>query len=163
MPGMTMGILLIFGQTIVRSYNRLVLLRERVKNSASEISVQLKKRADLLPRLEEIVKGYAKHEAKLNQLIANMRADLLFYPIDQGRKKDLIAVLEAYPKLNASENFKSLMLSIEKLEESIAQVREFYNRSVLKYNNLCQQFPTVVISKIGGMAPAEFMNRYKLD
>jgi len=163
MPGMTLGLFLIVGQTVVRSYNRLVLLRERVENSASEISLQLKKRADLLPQLEEVVKGYAKHEATLNQLIANMRADLLFYPIDKGTKKDLIAVLEAYPKLQASGNFKSLMLSVEKLEESIAQVREFYNRSVLKYNNLCQQFPTVIIAKIAGMKPAEFMDRYRLS
>jgi len=162
LPGVLVGIAIVCIQTPFKIYNRLVLLRERAKNSASEIDIQLKKRADLLPRLIEVVRGYAKHEKELNELITRMRSDLLFYPTSESDKKQLIAILEAYPKLQASENFKSLMEALEKLEESIAQVREFYNRSVLKYNTLCQQFPGVLIALVAGMKPMRFLDRYEL-
>lgn len=162
-PGVILGSSLITIHAMFKSYNRLVLLKERANNSSSEIEVQLKKRSQLIPPLVGVVKAYAKHEKEVNRLIVEIRSDLTFFPLEEKRNEALIAILEAYPKLKADENFRSLMTSLQDIEESIAQTREFYNRSVLKYNILCQQFPTNIVATLTDMRPRRFINRYTID
>jgi LemA protein len=161
--GLVVLAILIIAVLCLRVYNRLVLLRNRMHNAASEIKIHLKKRHDMIPKLVEVVEGYAKHEKEVNLLISDLRKDLMFYPLENGEnQKSLIAVLESYPKLRANENFKSLMLSLEDTEESIAQVREVYNRAVLKYKNLCEKFPTSIIAGLAGVEKAHFLGREEL-
>jgi len=161
-PGIIAGAAVLVILLMLRSYNRLVLLKQRAASSWSEVHIWLKKRADLIPKLVDVVKTYSTHEAMVNELIAELRKDLMFYPLMEGQSKTLIAIVEAYPKLKADESFRSLMVTIEDTEESIAQSREFYNRSVLKYKNICEQFPTNIVAKLAGMKPMRFIDRLEL-
>jgi LemA protein len=116
-----------------------------------------------VPRLVEVVKAYSKHESELRRLLAEMRRDLVFYPICEEKKTQLIGVIEHYPKLKANENFLSLMQTLENIEENIAHTREFYNRSVLTYDNMVEQFPSNIIARISKMRRAKFLDRYELE
>ncbi len=146
----------IVAHSFYRYYNLFIILSERIKNSRSELDIQFKKRAELIPGLVEIARSYSKHEGEINALIARIRRDLSFYPLGEDKRKKLIGILEGYPELKADRNFKSLMFSLEKIERSIAQTREFYNRSVLRYNDLCQKFPGVIVAKLIGRRPKTY-------
>ena len=135
-------------------YNRFAVLQNRIDNSFAQIDVQLRKRADLVPNLVQAVKGYMKHEQKIMKEITEARKALLkVMPTEDMAKKvragdalqkalkSLFAIAENYPNLKASENFLQLQNELSAVEDKIAYARQFYNDSVLSYNNLCKTIP----------------------
>nr|WP_319373589.1 LemA family protein [uncultured Methanobacterium sp.] len=147
-------------------YNSLVQLRNRVKNAWSQIDVQLNRRADLIPNLVETVKGYAKHEKTVFENVTAARAGLMNAKTVQETAeannmltdtlKSLFAVAENYPELKANENFLELQGQLEETENKIAYSRQFYNDTVLMYNNKCQMVPSNIIASMFHFQEAEF-------
>jgi len=142
-------ILILFGY-----YNRFTVLQNRIENSFAQIDVQLRKRADLVPNLVQAVKGYMKHEQKIMTAVTEARKALLkVMPSKdmakkvkagdalQGVLKSLFAIAENYPNLRANENFLHLQKELSAIEDKIAYARQFYNDSILSYNNLCKTIP----------------------
>ena len=152
--------------TIIHMYNNLVGLRNRVKNSYSQIDVQLKRRNDLIPNLVETVKGYASHEKGVLEEVTKARTSVMNASnIEEasaadnqltGALKSLFAVAENYPDLKANSNFQQLQSELSETEDKISYARQFYNDVVLKYNNACQQFPSSILAKLFGFKEEEF-------
>ena len=143
----------------VSAYNGLVTLRNRVKNGWAQIDVQLKQRADLIPNLVETVKGYAAHESQVFTQVTQARASALqaAQSGDVAQRiqaenqlsraiMNLQAVAEAYPQLQANQNFLDLQAQLKALEEKIAYARQFYNDVVQKYNTKIETVPTNIIA-----------------
>ena len=141
---------------IIYAVNRLVTLRNRIKNAWAQIDVQLKRRYDLIPNLVETVKGYAKHERETleNVTAARTRAVGAGTVNEQGAAesqltgalKTLFAVAESYPDLKANQNFLMLQEELAGTEGKIAYARQFYNDNVMQYNILREMFPTNIIA-----------------
>ncbi|MCF7932644.1 MAG: LemA family protein [Acholeplasmataceae bacterium] len=154
---------------LASGYNRLVELRNRVRNSWSQIDVQLKRRYDLIPNLVETVKGYAKHEEAIYGAFAKAR-DMYNHAsanndvagvieAEQGFSQALgrlLAVKEAYPALMANENFKSLMKTLADTEDKISYSRQFYNDTAMKMNNVIEQFPSNIVASLFGFEIAKY-------
>ena len=151
---------------LVLLYNRFVQLRNRVDNSWAQIEVQLKRRWDLIPNLVETVRGYAEHERGTFEAVTEARAQRAARERagrDGGRRGDprrgarrLFAVAEAYPELQADENFRQLQDELAGTENRIAVSRQVYNDTVLTYNNAIQTFPGVVLAGPFGFSRREF-------
>ncbi|OGE14957.1 hypothetical protein A3F00_04110 [Candidatus Daviesbacteria bacterium RIFCSPHIGHO2_12_FULL_37_11] len=149
------GVVVIIGGWLLVTYNSLVTLRNRVKEAWSQIDVQLKRRASLIPNLVEAVKGYAKHEKELFENVTKARAAMVgagsphekaaANDVLSGALKSLFAVAEAYPDLKASENFKELQDELSDTETKVAAARQFYNTNVLDLNNSLEQFPSSLV------------------
>ena len=147
-------------------YNGLVNLRNRVKNAWSQIDVQLKRRTDLIPNLVETVKGYAKHERGVFENVTKARAGLMNAQTVQENAeannmltdalKSLFAVAENYPDLKASQNFQDLQRQLSETEDKIAYSRQFYNDTVLMYNNKIQMFPSNLVANQFHFEESEF-------
>jgi len=158
-------LLLILG---VLFYNRLVRLRNRVDNAWAQIEVQLKRRWDLIPNLVETVKGYAEHERETFEAVtaARTRAQQAQTPADTAQAEGilgqalgrLLAVAEAYPELQADENFRQLQTELAETENRIAVSRQVYNDAVLTYNNAIQTFPGAVFAGPFGFSAREFFD-----
>lgn len=152
----------IVGSTVFSLYNRIITLHQRALNASSNIEVELKRRSNLIPNLVKVVKGYSKYEKETQQIIVEARAKIMFSKklIEETKLAipSLIAVIESYPTLKASENFQALMRELVDTEERIAHSREFYNRSVRKYNTLIGQFPFLIISLPFGMKEMSFIS-----
>lgn len=162
-------ILIILGLVVfafIAIYNSLVRLNVRVQEAWSDITVQLKRRYDLIPNIINTVKGYATHEKEVLQNVTEARANALNA---QGVKetaeaenqfqatlKSLFAVAENYPDLKANENFKHLQEELVDTEDKIQAARRFYNGSVRDLNTKIQMFPTNVVAKIFGFKNREF-------
>jgi LemA protein len=165
-----MVVLLIFVILVViwfiSIYNRLVVLRNRIENAWSQIDVQLKRRADLIPNLVETVKGYAKHEREVFQRVTEARAALMNAKgvkeqgeannMLTGALKSLFAVAENYPELKANQNFLMLQEQLSGTEDKIAYSRQFYNDTVLKYDNMRERFPSNVVANMFGFGDREY-------
>lgn len=159
-------IVLVVGLTLVGLYNKLVRLRQMVKNAWSQIDVQLKRRHDLIPNLVNTVKGYAAHEkGTLDAVIsARARATSATIPADRikaegelsGALARLLAVSEAYPNLKANENFLALQKELTGTEDRISFSRQSYNESVTQMNTAVQSFPTVLIAGLFGFKEEPF-------
>lgn len=151
-------ILLILVIWAISCYNRLVRLRNDVKEGYSTMDVYLKKRYDLIPNLVETVKGYAKHEnGTLEKVIAarngvaNAKTDsdkVEAENVLSGTLKTLFAVSENYPDLKANQNFMDLQSQLNQIEEDIANARRYYNGSAKLFNNACETFPSVLIANM---------------
>ncbi len=160
------GLIVLIALFLVLLYNGLVRARNMVDNSWSQIDVQLKKRNDLIPNLVETVKGYAKHEREAFKEVTEARTKFLNATTMRERAKasnmitdalkSVFAVAEAYPQLRASENFKHLQEELSDIEGKIAYARQFYNDSVLEYNNSIQVFPNSAIAGPFGFTKREF-------
>ena len=147
-------------------YNSLITARVRIKEAWSQIDVQLKRRADLIPNLVESVKGYAKHEKTVFEDVTKARSALMGASgakdtakaenMLTGALKSLFAVAENYPQLRASENFKQLQDELSDTETKVAASRQFYNSTVMDYNTKIQVFPNVVFARIFNFGPEEF-------
>lgn len=155
---------------LVAIYNGLVKSRVRVDEAWSDITVQLKRRNDLIPNLVNSVKGYAKHEKQVFAQVTEARsaimkakgpaetakADNMF----EGALKSLFAVAEAYPDLKANENFKQLQDELVDTEDKIQASRRFYNGSVRDLNTKIQTVPTSIVAGMFGFKQREF---YEVD
>ena len=161
-------IVVLLAVVIIGAYNRLVTLRQRVSEAYSDIDVQLKRRHDLIPNLVETVKGYAAHErgvfdevtqARANAIAAGSAAPAQRAQAENmltGALRSLFAVAEAYPQLQAVQEFKDLSENLTATEDKIAFARRFYNGSVRDYNTALQTFPTVVFGSMFGFKPSEY-------
>jgi len=147
-----LGIVVLIGIGICISYvNRIIVLSNRIDNAWSQIDVQLKKRADLVPNLVETVKGYMKHEKDAIKMVTQARENMLSATDIKTKAraegeltkalKTIFAIAENYPNLKASENFKLLQEQVEGIESKIAYARQFYNDSVLNFNNTITTIP----------------------
>jgi len=154
------------GVAIVGIYNRLVRLRQEVKNGWAQIDVQLKRRHDLIPNLVNTVKGYATHEKGTLEAVINARAKATsaIVPADRIKAEGelssalgrLLAVSEAYPNLKANENFLSLQAELASTENRIAFSRQAYNDAVMQLNTSLQGFPTVLLADFLGFKAEVF-------
>lgn len=163
-----LGVVAVLGIFVWVSYNGLVQLNVRVQEAWSDITVQLKRRADLIPNLVEAVKGYAAHEKQVFQDVTEARSNVLDAtnkgPVETARAenqfeqalKSLFAVSEAYPQLRASENFQQLQNELVDTEDKIQAARRFYNGGVRDLNTRIQQFPSNVIAAMFGFKNKEF-------
>lgn len=163
-------IVAVVGILIAVMYNGLVRVKIRVDEAWSDITVQLKRRSDLIPNLVDTVKGYAKHEKGVFEEVTKARsammgaksvadtakADNMF----EGALKSLFAVAEAYPDLKANENFKQLQDELVDTEDKIQASRRFYNGAVRDLNTKIKVFPTNVFAGMLGFKDREF---YEVD
>lgn len=132
-------------------YNRLVSLRVRCKNAYANIDNQLKRRADLIPNLVEITKGYAKYECETLEKIVEKRVTNVTERAKQSDEisngvNKLLALSESYPDLKANELFLNLQIELTGTEDKIAYARQFYNDCVQTFNTAIEKFPNVVIA-----------------
>ena len=156
---------------MISAYNNLVTLRNRVKNGWAQIDVQLKQRADLVPNLVETVKGYATHESQVLTQVTEARAKAVAVAADkQASTADRIAAennltralfnlqatAEAYPQLQANQNFMDLQRQLQELEQKIAYARQFYNDVVLKFNNAIETFPSNIVAGLFHFEQADY-------
>jgi len=143
---------------LIGAYNGLIRRRNQIENAWSQIDVQLKRRLDLIPNLVETVKGYAAHEKEtLDAVIQARNASVAAHtPGEQAKAENvlegtlnrLFALGEAYPDLKANQNFLALQEELTATEGRVAYARQFYNDSVLAYNNKLQQFPTMYFARM---------------
>ena len=153
----------------IATYNRLVTLRQRVKEAWADIDVQLKRRHDLIPNLVETVKGYATHEASVFQKVTEARAAAVAAGatgtpeqraqaenVLTGALRSVFAVAEAYPQLQASQNFRDLQENLTATEDKISFARRFYNGNVRDYNTSLQTLPTSLFAGMLGFKPEQY-------
>ena len=155
-------LLIIFGY-----YNRFIVLGNRIDNSLSQINVQLKRRADLIPNLIETVKGYAKHEKAVLKEVSDARKALVSAKgvenkvkadgILEGALGKLFAIAEGYPDLKANTNFLELQRELSSTEDRVAYARQNYNDSILRYNDLCMKFPGLIFANMFGKKQREYL------
>lgn len=159
-------ILIAIAVILVILYNSLVRSRNQVDEAWSDISVQLKRRYDLIPNLVETVKGYATHEAGVFEKVTQARAaamgagslddKLAKENMLAGTLKSLFAVAEAYPELKANQNFMQLQADLTDTEDKIQAARRFYNGNVRDYNTKLQVFPTNLFASMFGFTKKDF-------
>ena len=154
---------------LIATYNRLVTLRQRVKEAWADIDVQLKRRWDLIPNLVETVKGYAAHEAGVFQRVTEARAAAINAgatgsPQERAQAENMLtsalrsvfAVAENYPQLQAVQEFKDLSENLTATEDKIAFARRFYNGNVRDYNTALQTFPTNLLAGTFGFRSEQY-------
>lgn len=166
---MTLSALAILAALVVwamLAYNRLVRLRNQHRTAWADIDVQLQRRHDLVPRLVDVVKGYAAHERATLEAVTELRqqAQAAHGAARQGQAEAtlelalgrLIALREAYPDLKANQNFAQLSSALVEVEEHLQYARRFYNGAVRDYNDATQRFPVLLVARGFGFAAAEF-------
>ena len=160
------GVLVLLIGYVWITYNSLVTLRVRVDEAWSDITVQLKRRADLIPAIVETVKGYAAHEKSVFDDVTQARAETISAqgPAEasaaenhmQQALKSIFAVAEAYPQLQASQNFLQLQSELVDTENKIQASRRFYNGGVREYNTKIQVFPNTLFARGMGFTERVF-------
>ncbi len=163
----------VVGLLVALSYNRLVRLRNKVAEAWQDVDVQLQRRHDLIPRLVEIVKGYAAHENELFAELARLRSEAERVSGAAAKsvpESDLavalgrtIAVAESYSTLRASENYLSLQKEIADTEDEVAAARIIYNGNVRIYNTRIQSFPVSAYADVLGFEPEDFFQADEVD
>ncbi len=158
--------LVIIGFIFVTYYNRLVKLRQTVRNAWSDIDVQLKRRHDLVPNLVETVKGYASHEQETLDAVIKARNSAISAagPAEaaaaenqlSGALRQLFALSESYPQLRAVEGFTELQGSLKEIEEAVQNSRRYYNAVVRDYNTTIEQVPSNIVANAFRFQPEEF-------
>ncbi len=162
------GIIVVLCIFFIFIYNGLVRLRNQVKNAWAQIDVQLKRRHDLIPNLVETVKGYRDFERATLEAVTKARS-VAQQAVGQGvgaqAKAEgelssaltrLLAVVENYPDLKANKSFLDLQEQLTSTENKISFSRQFYNDSVLSYNNQTQMFPSNIVAGMTGFKQSEF-------
>lgn len=142
----------------ISTYNKLVVLRNRVKDQWSQIDVQLKRRFDLIPNIVETVKGYAKHENETLKGVVEARNKFAVAKTPEEEMEasnqltscmgKLFALAESYPDLKANESFIQLQNELGETENKIATARQFYNDTVLTLNNKIEMFPSNIVANM---------------
>lgn len=160
-----LGVVVIVALWVALTYNRLVVLKNRAKEAWSDISVQLKRRYDLIPNLVETVKGYAAHESAVFTKVTEARAKAMQATGMKEKAaaenmlsdtlKSLFAVTENYPQLQAANNFLELQRELTDTENKIQAARRFYNTNVRDLNINIESFPANMIAGMFGFAKME--------
>ena len=162
------GVIVVLLILFLAIYNGLVRRRNQVKNSWAQIDVQLKRRHDLIPNLVETAKGYMKHERETLESVTkarNLAQQVSSAGAGERAKAEgelssvlsrLLAVVENYPDLKANQNFLALQEELASTENKISFSRQYYNDSVLKYNNQTQMFPSNIVAGMTGFKASEF-------
>jgi LemA protein len=153
------------------TFNRLVRMRNQCSNAWSDIDVQLKRRHDLVGNLVEAVKGYAHHERQVLERVAAARSSAEHARSEgrpgaageaesalTGEMVRLVALVEAYPDLKASERFLDLQRALTEVEDDLQNARRYYNAVVRDFNTLIQSFPDLLLSRPLGFAEREFFS-----
>lgn len=161
-----LGIIVILILAFIGIYNSLVSKRNKVKNSWSQIDVQLKRRFDLIPNLVNTVKGYATHERETLEKVVEARNKFVSATTpDQAMEANreltqvlgkLSVVVEQYPDLKANTGFIELQKELSETENKIGFSRQFYNDVVMDYNNTVQSFPSNIIARMFGFTEQPF-------
>lgn len=161
------GVIVLIALIFIYYYNRFTVLSNRIDNSLSQIDVQLKKRADLVPNLINTVKGYAKHEKELVKEVTEARKHLVSAKNIkekvaagselQSALRSVFAIAENYPNLKANENFLQLQQELAAIEDKVAYARQYYNDSILTYNNMVETFPGNMFAKVYGHKEKDFI------
>ncbi|MFA6159793.1 MAG: LemA family protein [Parcubacteria group bacterium] len=161
-----LGIVVVVAIAIIAMYNGLITLKNRVDEAWSDISVQLKRRYDLIPNLISTVKGYAAHEKEVFEKVTQARTQAMNAGTTQekaeaenmlsGTLKSLFAVSENYPELKANQNFLELQRELTDTEDKIMASRRFYNGNVRDFNTKLQVFPTNMIAGMLKFSAREF-------
>lgn len=161
-----LGVVVLLLLYAVAVYNRLVRLRALVREGFSGITVQLRRRADLIPNLVEAVKGYATHEREVLDQVTAHRADAMKAASVEGTARAdaqmtsllgrLMAVAEAYPDLKANENFLDLQQQLATIETELQGSRRYYNATVRDLNTTVQSFPDVLVARPAGFSEEPF-------
>lgn len=167
------GIVVLLVLWFFATYNTLIRLRNRKDDQWAQIDVQLKRRADLIPNLVETVKGYAKHEKGTLEDVIKARNSFVNASTPEEEMSlsgeltkavgKLFALTESYPELKADKNFLSLQNDLKEAEDKISMMRQFYNDTVLTYNNKVQMIPSNIVAKIGGFKTASFFEIQSSD
>lgn len=154
------ALVVILAVIVLSTYNSLVKLDERVNEAWSDITVQLKYRADLIPNVVETVKGYAKHEKSAFEDIAKARAAVMGAKDVKGAAdaerslegalSKIFAIAEAYPELKANANFQQLQSQLQDVEDKIQAARRFYNNGAKELNTKIKLFPSNIINNMIG-------------
>lgn len=158
---------------VISTYNGLVVLRNKVKDQWSQIEVQLKRRSDLIPNLVETVKGYAAHEKDTLEAVVSARNKAVSATTPEAEMQAngelsqalgrLFALTEAYPDLKANTNFVDLQNQLKETEDKISYSRQFYNDTVLKYQNKKESFPSNIIAGMFGFKTFKFFEAEEQD
>lgn len=159
-------LLVLVAAWFIMAYNRLVRLRNRMRNAWSQVDVQLKRRYDLVPNLVETVRGYADHEASTLQAVVEARnaaqgattvdAQASAESVLTSALRQLFALAEDYPDLRASDNYRTLQSQLDDIEGDIAIARQIYNDTTLTYNNAVETIPTTVVAQLSGFESGVF-------
>ncbi len=157
---------------IIGMYNGMVKSKIKIDNAWSDISVFLKKRFDLIPNLVNTVKGYAAHESQTLEKVVQARNAAVAVPSGDvagmaaanqqlgGALRGLLAIAESYPDLKANAQFLELQTALQNIEGDLGNSRRYYNATVRDFNTSIQQFPGVLVARIGGFTAREF---FELD
>lgn len=161
-----LGIVVLLVLMVAGMYNGLVRLRNGVRNAWSQIDVQLKRRHDLIPNLVETAKGYMRHERETLESVTNARAAAVGAQgvAERGLAEGgltaalgrLFAVVEAYPDLKANQNFLALQEELASTENRIGFARQYYNDTVMHYNNKTQMVPTNIVAGMFNFKQEDF-------
>lgn len=148
---------------IIIIYNKIVHARNMNKEAFSNVDVALKQRYDLIPNLVETVKGYASYEGDILEKVTRLRSNVTNINTRGGLETDftndiksILAVMEQYPDLKASESFTKFQDNLVKVEETIENARRYYNGTARNYNIIIQKFPNNVIAKLFGSKQTEY-------
>lgn len=167
------GIVVILILFVIGTYNSLISLRNKKDDQWSQIEVQLKRRADLIPNLVETVKGYAKHENNTLKEVIEARNTYVAASTPEEEMKasgevtkalnKLFALSESYPDLKANENFMALQKDLKDTEDKISYARQFYNDTVLTYNNKVEMVPSNIVAGIFKFKKSTFFEASEED
>ena len=159
------GVVVVVMLVIAAMYNGLVKTNVRAEEAWSDITVQLKRRMDLIPNLVSTVKGYAKHEAETLQKVVEQRSNAIGGSVKETQQTDnmltdalksVFAVAESYPDLKANQNFLQLQEELVDTEDKVQASRRFYNGAVSALNTKIQMFPTNIFAGMLGFKKREF-------
>ena len=168
--GVILVVVLILVALYFSYYNRIRTSENQIDEAWAQIDVQLKKRFDLVPNLVETVKGYAKHEREIFEKVTEARSRIVTGSPEERMKasnqltaalRTVFAVAENYPNLKANENFKLLQEQLEGIENKIAYSRQYFNTTVLNFNNLVTTIPGVWLA--GGRQKRDFLEIPEAD
>ena len=159
-----LALLVLAGAVVL--YNRLISDRNQARQGYADIDVQLKRRADLIPRLVEVVRGYAAYEKAVLTSVTELRGAALAAPRPAERfereralgasLQKLVLLQEAYPQLKADANFRDLSAKLVEVEEQLQYARRFYNGAVKQYLTRLETFPDVLVAKLFAFQPMPF-------
>ncbi len=166
-PWIVGGIVLLVIVVFIAYYNKFIVKGNRIDNSLAQIDVQLKKRADLVPNLIETVKGYVKHEKSIMTEVTRARSAMILskdlaHKVKAGDALQsalgsLFAIAENYPQLRANENFLNLQQELSAIEDKVAYARQYYNDTILDFNNSIKVFPGIMFARIFSVKERPFI------